>query len=349
MTVSRARATSARRIALTMLGLAVSAVALAVCLRAVDLPEVVALLGAAQPAPLVALLVVLAVQTVVRAYRWSLLLPRHDGRRIPVRRTLPPLLVGYLGNAVLPARLGEPARALILARRERVPGALSFGSVVLERVVDMAVLALLMVPAAWVAGGSRWILEVAVVAGAVAGAVLVILAVVGLSVPARWLAGVAPRLGGGRITVLAAGVADRLVEFAAGAGASGRRPVIGAAAVVTACAWLMDGALVWLAAASLGISLDLAAAIVISGVAVLGTAVPSAPGYIGTFELAASAAAVALGVDPAEALALAILVHAMVLLPIALAGVGALLLVQREGIRLQLDAVAPAEPVLGRS
>jgi len=52
----------------------------------------------------------------------------------------------------------------------------------------------------------------------------------------------------------------------------------------------------------------------------LATAVPAAPGYVGTFELAATATAVALGVPRAEALAMAILVHVITLIPIAVAG-----------------------------
>ena len=58
---------------------------------------------------------VVAVQVALRSFRWSLLLPvRPEGRPIPARRLAPPLLVGYLGNTVLPARLGEAMRAVIV-------------------------------------------------------------------------------------------------------------------------------------------------------------------------------------------------------------------------------------------
>jgi hypothetical protein len=334
-----------RRLAALVVGLVISAVALAVCLQAVDPPEVLRRLGTAQAGPLIALLALLAVQTWVRAVRWGFLLPMKDGARIPARRTLPPLLVGYLGNAVLPARLGEPTRALLVARRENVPGALAFGSVVLERIIDMAVLALVMLPAAWLAGAPRWIVEIAVIAAIGAGAVLVVLVFVGLAAPGRWLDRAGAHLGHGRAASLASLAAARLAEFASGAGAAGRRPALAVAALLTALAWLMDASLVWLAAASLGIPLGLADALVICGVAVLGTAIPSAPGYVGTYELAASAAAVALGIAPESALALAIVVHAMTLLPIALSGVVAFLLIQREvvqGSPTASEVVAPA-------
>jgi hypothetical protein len=331
-----------------LLGLALSAAAIWLVVRSVDLHEVMRQLSGAQAAPLAALVAVLALQTGVRAIRWTFLLPRRGVTRIPARRVLPPLLVGYLGNAVLPARLGEPARAILVSRREEIPGALAFGSVVLERVIDMAVLALIMLPAAWLVGAPRWVVEIAVVAAGIAGVVLVVLALDGLAALARWLLRVSGRLGGGLPSSAIAHVAARAREFASGAGAAGRRPDMAAAIGLTALAWLLDASIFWLAAISLGIELGPPESLLISGVAVLGTAIPSAPGYIGTYELAASAAAVALGVTPESALALAIVVHALTLLPLAVAGVVAFLAMQRELSRGDPEIVS-AVATTGRS
>ena len=77
-------------------------------------------------------------------------------------------------------------------------------------------------------------------------------------------------------------------------------------------------------AQSLGVDLSPAGAMFVAGITVLGTAIPSAPGYIGTFELAASAAARSLGVPPDQALAFALLVHALTVLPLALGGAASL-------------------------
>jgi uncharacterized membrane protein YbhN (UPF0104 family) len=54
---------------------------------------------------------------------------------------------------------------------------------------------------------------------------------------------------------------------------------------------------------------------------------------VGTYELAATATAVALGVAPESALAVAILAHALTLLPMAGAGAVAMLAIQRAGQR----------------
>jgi uncharacterized protein (TIRG00374 family) len=340
---SSGRTFDRRRVGLSVLGLGVSAIAVWLCVRSVDLSEVADQLAHADGGPILVFLVVLATQTVVRAARWSLLLPRRDARRIAIRRTLPPMLVGYLGNATLPARLGEPARALLLARREGLPAAATFGSVVLERVIDTATLALVVLPAAWMAGAPRWIVDAATIAAVVAGVVLASLSFVGLAGPSRAVDRLSSRLGQGFAASLVTALAGRFREFAMGAGASTRRPVILAAALLSLLAWGMDATLIWLAASSLGITLEPAHAVLIAGVAVLGTAVPAAPGYIGTYELAATATAVALGVDPESALAVAILAHALTLLPMAGAGAIALLAIQRAGQRGAADASADGD------
>jgi hypothetical protein len=243
------------------------------------------------------------------------------------------LLVGYLGNAVLPARLGEPLRAVLVARRESLPAATTFGSVVLERIIDTATLALLILPAAWMAGAPNWIVQVAAIGALAAGAILAVLAFMGLAGPVRVFDRLASRARVGAPRSFVAGAAGHFREFANGAGASNRRPLILLTAFLSLVAWGLDATLVWLAALSIGVTLDPAQAILIAGVGVFATMIPAAPGYIGTYELAATATAVALGIDPESALAIAVLTHALVLLPMAGAGAVALLAIQREGLR----------------
>jgi uncharacterized membrane protein YbhN (UPF0104 family) len=52
----------------------------------------------------------------------------------------------------------------------------------------------------------------------------------------------------------------------------------------------------------------------------LSTSIPAAPGSIGTYEFVGLTILTALGVDPAVALAIVVLVHLVATLPVALAG-----------------------------
>jgi uncharacterized protein (TIRG00374 family) len=104
-----------------------------------------------------------------------------------------------------------------------------------------------------------------------------------------------------------------------------RRRAIALASAYTVAAWLLEGGTFWLVARSLDVELAPSSAMLIAGVTVLSTAIPSAPGYLGTYDLAASFAAAALGVPESEALALALLAHVVTLVPLAVGGVASLL------------------------
>lgn len=338
-------ALTVRRLGLAALGFGISATAVWLCIRSIDLAEVWLLLQQAQLLLIAAFVLVLAAQTLVRARRWSILLPYRDGQRIATRRVLPPLLIGYLGNTILPARLGEPTRAVVLARREKLVTASVFGSVVLERVVDAATLAVIVLPAAQHAGAPQWIIRGAAIVAAAAVVVLAVLSLAGMGSVIGAIRCAPERVALGRARGFATVVAARLEEFAVGIGAFGRRPAVLFAGLMSVIAWVMDATLMWLTAASLGVPLEPAEAVLIAGVTVLVTVIPAGPGYIGTYELAATTTAVALGIPAESALAVAILAHALTLLSIAIAGTIALIVVQRDWARDGSGASGPAPAV----
>src|SRR3954452_12238346 len=80
-----------------------------------------------------------AVATLVRAERWRLLLLFNGAS--PSRLDCHALVcVGYMGNNVLPARAGDAMRVLYMAPRAGVPARTVIGTLVAERVLDVAVL-----------------------------------------------------------------------------------------------------------------------------------------------------------------------------------------------------------------
>jgi uncharacterized protein (TIRG00374 family) len=248
---------------------------------------------------------------------------------VPVRRIVAVLLVGYLGNTVLPARLGEPLRAAVLAQREGRSVPATFGSVVLERLLDTLVLAILASIAVLALNAPTWVARVALTAAVVATTVLVSLA---FAPRIRWRPGAARRL--------PSSVVQAIRDVLDGARSRGPRALAFAAAL-SAGAWLLDAVTYWLVAQSLGLQLSPLAAVVISAVTVLGTAVPAAPGYVGTFELATVAAAGAVGIDQTAGLALALVAHVVLVVPLAIAGAIAVAAI---GMSWRQAALVAAQP-----
>jgi uncharacterized membrane protein YbhN (UPF0104 family) len=213
--------------------------------------------------------------------------------------------VGYLGNTLLPARLGELVRAYLVTVRENVSGAGALGSVVLERVLDVCTLAGIAFVGATVVAAPPWIVQTAAIA---AGLGLVVLALL--------VSGVLVSVGG---LIRLARLREAMVSFGRSAGRQPRRVLVMAIAL-SCVAWGLDAMTFFLVGKSLALNVTYPAALLIGAVTVLGTAIPSAPAYIGTFELSAVAAAKALGLPGDEALAMALATHALTSVPMAVGG-----------------------------
>lgn len=310
------------------IGIAISIVAIWRVLVGVDLARTWQIIGGALPAWLLLSVALTAGDVSLRAIRWQRLVrPLAAVRFLPM---LSYLLVGYLANNILPARLGELVRSHYLGDREGISRASSLGTVVVERVVDTAVV---------VAIGAVAIL-VLHVRGVVASAVLIGLAVSGLLVVGLALGIAAHRLPGAERVIALAERRPRLAELARrlqdGLAVASRPRTLAEAIGLSVVAW--GASLLAVAAAGQAIGLELTigeAALLASGVA-LATAIPSAPGYVGTFEWTFVLIAGALGIPAEPAFALALLVHALILV---LTSVGGALAFLRLGWRRSADEV----------
>ncbi len=86
---------------------------------------------------------VVLLSNIVRAERWRLLI-EHEKEDIEGVTLVAGVLTGYLFNMVTP-RLGEVSRPVYVARRENLSSSKMFGTIVLERIIDLATLILLLI------------------------------------------------------------------------------------------------------------------------------------------------------------------------------------------------------------
>ncbi len=114
-------------------------------LRGTDVEEIWQSLRAANWLWLPVLAAVLTVSHVLRAWRWTLLIDgltdREETRSARLGETFAALMIGYMVNYVAP-RLGEITRTATLGKRTGQPFTALLGTVVLERLLDVAVLAI---------------------------------------------------------------------------------------------------------------------------------------------------------------------------------------------------------------
>jgi uncharacterized protein (TIRG00374 family) len=318
------------------IGIAISILALSLVVRQVDVAAVARVLGNAAPAWVIVVAACIAIDVACRTVRWQgLLAPIQHVRFVPV---LGYLLVGYLANNVLPARLGELVRSHYLGDREGMSRATTLGTIVVERVVDTAVLVA-------IASAAILLLHVR---GIVASAVLLGLGLTGLLIVALAVALVAHRFPYADRAVAAVQRWPSVIRLAGklrgGLAVAGRPRTVAVAIAWSLAAW--GATVVAFAAAGQAVGVELTwgqAALLAAGVS-LATAIPAGPGYLGTFELAAVQVAAVFGVGADPAVAIAVLVHAVILFLTSLGGAVALL---RLGWRRTVAGAVPGDAEAG--
>ncbi len=309
-----------------LVGLLISAVALVLALIGIDFRQLAETLAQANYLYLIPAIVATIVYMVARAVRWRLLL----GPQVSLARCFWVTNIGYLVSNVLPFRLGDPARAVVIGRGGAVPTTAALSTVVVERVLDMMMVVLLLAGVAPFVSGIGDAIEAGVIAGGLALAAMAVLLVLAFRPDwgkrtVRWALARVPRLDGERWAHLFDGLFDGLAPLR-----SGRRGL--ALLAWSVVIWAIVVAYYWaLLRAFLPNPPTLGAPFLVC-VLGLGMAVPSSPGAFGVFHLAARyGLTVPFGVPTDPAVAVAFVAHALTYLSSSLLG---LIGLARESISL---------------
>jgi phosphatidylinositol alpha-mannosyltransferase len=343
-TVRQRAARVARRVLLPAGAVAGAGLA-ALALHRIGVHSIVLAMLAATPVWVLVAFALMCASMLLRAEAWhAILRAALPGMRVRRRDTARATMIGVLMSATLPARLGEPSRALILSRRlgrmrDRFP--LVLGTLVSQTLLNILALCLLggvMFATIGVFRGKEGALVIATVAP------VVVLALV-LSAP--WLL----RRGGTtrfqRVQQAAAVARATTLHLRTGLQVF-RRPRLGGwAALSQLTAW----ALQWLACYLLLVALGLhdragigAAAAVLFAVNVT-AALPATPSNLGVFQAACVAVLSVYGINKTDGLAYGIILQAVEIATALVLGMPALV---REGmtwrdLRLRALHAAPVE------
>ncbi|HZD03876.1 MAG TPA: lysylphosphatidylglycerol synthase transmembrane domain-containing protein, partial [Longimicrobiales bacterium] len=308
-----------------VLGIIITVLLLWWALHGVPFGEVWIRIREADPWLLLASVAVATAGFGVRALRWKVLLhPLRPGTAFRTRFAA--VSVGFMANNVLPVRVGEFARAYALSRLEPVSASGAFGTLVVERALDgLTLLVFLLVAMMWPNFPGVGMAEGGSLRATVSAFILLIgVMVVGILVlflyPRPFV-----RTAERAATYLPEGLARLLVDALRAfldALEIVRSPrLLLAASAWTVGFWAFQAVSFWLGMAAFGIHLGYVAAVFTETVVGFFVAVPSAPGFFGTFH---SGARVALsgvyGVEQARALAFAFGYHLGGWIPITAIG-----------------------------
>jgi glycosyltransferase 2 family protein len=264
---------------------------------------------------LVAALGAYGLALVLRGWRWHriLVLARIPHVRADAFWLMP---VTFMGNAVLPLRGGEVLRISLLSARTTARVREVVGSVIAERILDVATLAVIFVVLTWsgVDGAPTGKLAAYVAASAVLCAALGLVAYILLRRRGRF------DPFADRIRPYAH--ASRLFVHPEGLTLAGLSILI----------WLLEGATVMLVGRSLGIQLGMLPALLTNVIASLFSALPAGPGYAGSYDAGILLGLHAADVNGGLAVGFLLLVRAVVFVPVTLVGL-VVLVVRYGGLR----------------
>jgi uncharacterized protein (TIRG00374 family) len=307
-------------------GVAVSAIFIWLFTRNVDWTAIERTLVRVHSQYLLPAVLIYLLALAVRAVRWRFLL--GSVQRVPSRRLLSAVFIGFAANTLLPARSGELVRAYAAGRQVRLPTSTVLGSIVLERLFDgFTVLALLPLSLVFVhlpkqAGAQTLSAETLRGMGVLALAFFV--CVTGFIALLQWNWRLAERLLRLCLRPLRPQLGDRIVEvaqsFAAGLKLS-RGVDLAAAALLSVVVWGLGSASVMALFPGFEIPFSFWNGVFAQVVIALAVMIPAAPGFLGTFHAAVAAALLATGASAAAAKSFALVLWCVNFIPVTLIGV----------------------------
>jgi len=306
-----------------LIGLIISAGFLYLSLRQADFGQIIGAFRTARYGYVVLGLAGVVVTVLVRGLRWSVL----TQGRLTVTDGFWLFNVGFLFNNVLPARLGEFARAYLAGRRPAMHFTSALSSIVVERLFDMVAVVVLI-------GAALLVLPLpalAVSGGALMG-VLALVGIAALAAAAHWpqrALNVGSRLLSLMPRISREAARDFLQPFVDGLGGVSEWRTFALGLGLSIFAWVVSGFAAWLLMLAFWREVPIIVSQLVVAAAGLGIAIPAAPSGVGPYEAAVIGVLTTLGYNADVSRSFAFALHGANILVTSLLG---LLGLMREGV-----------------
>jgi uncharacterized protein (TIRG00374 family) len=315
-----------KRWPILIVGLLVSLFFLWLALRDLELDHVLAALRGASYGWLIPAVAVYFVSVWFRAWRWGFLL--RSSKQVSTNRLFPIVVIGYMGNDILPFRLGEVLRAYVLWRKEGINVGTTLTTAVLERLFDGLTMVLFVLIGLLFVPMSTFLSRlVAVASAAFFGALAAFLFLAARPALLRRTADMLiGRLAPARLRPPLMGFVEGVIAGLESL-RSGRDVLV--LFGMTVWVWVIETFKYWLVSFAFDLHLPYVGILLMGGAVNLLTALPSLPGYVGTFELGIKILE-GIGAPSAAAGSYVLVLHAILLVPVTLLG---LVFMGVEGVR----------------
>jgi len=252
----------------------------------------------------------------LKTWRWRWLF-QSEASSLGCRRLVAALMIGQLGNALLPVRMGDAARIGVAAAGQRVPASLVLATIVVEKAIDGVMLLVVVMALLPVVALAPWLSLSRLGMGA--GLTLLLAVVVSLVASQgcqRYLQTAVARL---PVKPLASCLESALTAVARLQALQNARSQF-AIWVASGGIWLLAGLVNHLGFRAVGLELPFPAAMLLAVTEISANSVAYTPVAVGLYHSICILTLSVFGVEPARALPAAVLLHLVVYLPIVLGG-----------------------------
>ncbi len=302
-----------------LVSLGIAAAFLFLAFGSVSLDELGGALAKFDPWYLIPAVLISFLLQIFRSYRWQLELSPLE--RVPLGRIWVVTSVAYMAINLLPARLGEFVRPWLMSRRSGVTFSNVVGNLVVEKTMDsLCIVFYILVGLLTTTDLPDWVRRGATVP-ATAAAVLVVLVILlwtkGEPFFDRWVIRYLPERFGGSLKKFVRALLDGMQILP-------NPRLVTTVFVVSLALWFLPILSSWVAIQAFSFDVPFNAALIVFIFIGFGTALPQAPGMIGTYQYACILALGLFGVDKADALAYGIVLNGIQLVTLVMQGVIAL-------------------------
>ncbi len=272
-----------------------------------------------------------------RAVRWRFLL--RPLKKVTIGPSFSATIIGFTASNIFPMRAGEFVRAYVLAKNENIRATSTFATIVVERLCDgfcvlaILVLALTVTPFPLISGNPDLSEPMQRIVAAITperlryfgySTLALYLAIISVLLFLRFASQKAEALIS-KVLFFAPEkfvhrVTDALLSFSEGIASINSTAQALNVFIWSVLTWGTIAIGPWLLSLAFGLTLPIYIGLFVTAILTVGVMLPSSPGFIGIFQLAAAAAMVLLGVQEHIATSYALMLWALSIIPVTILG-----------------------------
>ena len=311
-----------RKVVRFLMGLSVTFLCLYIISRHVEISEIQIAFISFDWITLLYGLACLAVDYLIRVYRWAYIL-RAMGARITTKECAGPFLGSIALNNVLPFRAGDGVRAFFYPKKMKIKTSMGLSSLMWEKIFDLVVL-ILMLYVGLIGLGQENLPKSLERSAWFVVFILLVISILLFSIQTVHVKSLLTHLESVRNKNLAR-LGKYFVQFQKDLALLYNTRHLSSLMTISLLIWVAESGIGYFILRGFGLSVSMTDALLFMSLATISTLVPSSPGYVGLFDLAVIASANLLGATVGQGISIALVLHLTLWFPTTFAGLVAVL------------------------